>query len=154
MKQKYEFYLTGEEEHQIIIGTIGTSYIIETIATYLVYMSLSLFIVGHMCYFSIEDTYMKVLIALLAVSTVFFVISTIFLIKCKNLSPTARFWNAKQEYIIDGNKVIIHLTGAGVSQADSFIIKKRKDKKCGTILYKSCFFYVVIPHRVKPTTME
>lgn len=23
MKQKYEFYLTGEEEHQITIGTVG-----------------------------------------------------------------------------------------------------------------------------------
>lgn len=154
MKQKYEFYLTGEEEHQIMIGTIGIPFITDMVSVYVLYVFFSLLMVGRACDLTTEDTYMKVLLVLLAISTVPFIISTISLIMCRNLSPTFRNWNARQEYVIDGNKVVIHLTGAGVSQFDSFIVKKRKDKKCGTILYKSCFYYVVIPHRVKPVEVE
>lgn len=154
MKQKYEFYLTVEEARWNKIGFTGLPFYAMMISIYLVYVFCSLLIIGRALDLTIQDTYVKVFCVLALIAGVLFVVFSILLITRRNFSPTSRYWNAKHEYIIEGDKITLHLTGVGVSQTDSFIIKKRKETKFGTVLYKSNFYYLIIPHRVKPIEIE
>lgn len=154
MKQKYEFYLTGEEEHQIQMYLFGFRSIAMMSSVYFACAFAFLLQTGNAQGFTIQDAYVKSILVLTTIAVVFFIAFALSFLMRKNFCPTARYWNAKQEYIIDGDKITIHLTGVGVSQSDSFIIRKRKETKAGTILFKSNNYYVVIPHRVQPMTME
>ncbi len=154
MKQKYEFYLTGEEQRQFLVRFNVIDTILSFIFLYLYYAFGMLLLIGRSVNLTIEDTYMKVLIMLSLVNAIPLFISIIFDLLHLNFCPIKRMQSAKQIYIVDGDKMTINMIGVTETQTSSFTIKKTKETNIGTVYYKSKNYYVVIPHRVKPVEVE
>ncbi len=154
MKQKYEFYLTGEEKHQMNIHFtfrgVMTFFCLLFLFESFAFMSLYGKLIGK----TLEDKGLLVLFVLTIILGLSMIPVLILEISRKNFSPTNEHWDYKHECVIDGNTMTIRLKGVDRIFEEKFVIKKTKETKAGTVYYKSNNFYVVIPHRVKPTTME
>lgn len=154
MKQVYSFYYTGEEHRTT--KSKGKTYLILTLVFFFYFICLGLIAVFFKSIgYQMPDPYPYLYIGLTFSLIIPFSIFLFLFIFSNNKNPTQEFWNGKQEYTIEGNKVTIHITMPnGLSKTDEFFIENKVEKPEGTYLYKQIRYFIFIPSRVKPTIVN